>query len=211
MVETVFGEGGVKVLPKECLIGLKKLCEEKDLLLILDEVQCGIGRTGKFFAFDWAGIEPDIVPIAKGIGGGFPIGDCLVNKKASIGMKAGTHGSTFGGNPLAMSVGNAVLDIILEKGFLEHVQDVGNYFEEELKKLQVKYPNIILEVRGKGLLRGIKLKEDNAKFLDHLFKNKMLGVKAAENVIRLLPPLIVTKKEIDKAIIILEKTAKEFT
>jgi acetylornithine/N-succinyldiaminopimelate aminotransferase len=211
MVETVFGEGGVKVLPKECLIGLKKLCEEKDLLLILDEVQCGIGRTGKFFAFDWAGIEPDIVPIAKGIGGGFPIGACLVNKKASIGMKAGTHGSTFGGNPLAMSVGNAVLDIILEKGFLEHVQDVGNYFEEELKKLQVKYPNIILEVRGKGLLRGIKLKEDNAKFLDHLFKNKMLGVKAAENVIRLLPPLIVTKKEIDKAIIILEKTAKEFT
>jgi acetylornithine/N-succinyldiaminopimelate aminotransferase len=211
MVETVFGEGGVKVLPKECLIGLKKLCEEKDLLLILDEVQCGIGRTGKFFAFDWAGIEPDIVPIAKGIGGGFPIGACLVNKKASIGMKAGTHGSTFGGNPLAMSVGNAVLDIILEKGFLEHVQDVGNYFEEELKKLQVKYPNIILEVRGKGLLRGIKLKEDNAKFLDYLFKNKMLAVKAAENVIRLLPPLIVTKKEIDKAIIILEKTAKEFT
>ena len=109
------------------------------------------------------------------------------------------------------SFGNAVLDIILEKGFLEHVQEVGNYFEEELKKLQVKYPNVILEVRGKGLLRGIKLKEDNAKFLDHLFKNKMLGVKAAENVIRLLPPLIVTKKEIDKAIIILEKTAKEFT
>ena len=210
MVETVFGEGGVKVLPNECLVGLKKLCEQHDILLILDEVQCGVGRTGKFFAFEWAGIEPDIVPIAKGIGGGFPIGACLVNKKVSIGMKPGTHGSTFGGNPLAMSVANAVLDIILEKGFLDKVQVVGNYFEEQLKKLQHKYPNVISDVRGKGLLRGIQIKGDSVQFLDQLFKNKMLGVKASENVIRLLPPLIVTKKEIDEGIDILEKTAKEF-
>jgi len=188
----------------------KKTCDEQDILLILDEVQCGVGRTGKFFAFEWAGIEPDIVPIAKGIGGGFPIGVCLVNKKVSIGMKPGTHGSTFGGNPLAMSIGNAVLDIILEKGFLEKVQEIGSYFEEQLKKLQKQYSNIIADVRGKGLLRGIQIKGDSVKFLDQLFKNKMLGVKASDNVIRLLPPLIVTKKEIDEAITIIEKTIKEF-
>jgi acetylornithine/N-succinyldiaminopimelate aminotransferase len=150
------------------------------------------------------------VPIAKGIGGGFPIGVCLVNKKVSIGMKPGTHGSTFGGNPLAMSIGNAVLDIILEKGFLEKVQEIGSYFEEQLKKLQKQYSNIITDVRGKGLLRGIQIKGDSVKFLDQLFKNKMLGVKASDNVIRLLPPLIVTKKEIDEAITIIEKTIKEF-
>ena len=210
MVETILGEGGIRVLPNECLVGLRKLCDEQDILLILDEVQCGVGRTGKFFAFEWAGIEPDIVPIAKGIGGGFPIGVCLVNKKVSIGMKPGTHGSTFGGNPLAMSIGNAVLDIILEKGFLEKVQEIGSYFEEQLKKLQKQYSNIITDVRGKGLLRGIQIKGDSVKFLDQLFKNKMLGVKASDNVIRLLPPLIVTKKEIDEAITIIEKTIKEF-
>ena len=210
MVETILGGGGIRVLPNECLAGLRKLCDEQDILLILDEVQCGVGRTGKFFAFEWAGIEPDIVPIAKGIGGGFPIGVCLVNKKVSIGMKPGTHGSTFGGNPLAMSIGNAVLDIILEKGFLEKVQEIGSYFEEQLKKLQKQYSNIITDVRGKGLLRGIQIKGDSVKFLDQLFKNKMLGVKASDNVIRLLPPLIVTKKEIDEAITIIEKTIKEF-
>lgn len=210
MVETILGEGGIKVLPNECLVGLRKLCDEHDILLILDEVQCGIGRTGKFFAFEWAGIEPDIVPIAKGIGGGFPIGACLVNQKVSVGMKPGTHGSTFGGNPLAMSVGNAVLDIILKKGFLENVQEVGFYFEEQLKKLQEKYPNVVSDVRGKGLLRGIQIKGDSVKFLDQLFNNKMLGVKASDNIIRLLPPLIVSKQEIDEAIIIIEKTITDF-
>ena len=210
MVETILGEGGIKVLPNECLVGLRKLCDEYDILLILDEVQCGIGRTGKFFAFEWAGIEPDIVPIAKGIGGGFPIGACLVNQKVSVGMKPGTHGSTFGGNPLAMSVGNAVLDIILKKGFLENVQEVGFYFEEQLKKLQEKYPNVVSDVRGKGLLRGIQIKGDSVKFLDQLFNNKMLGVKASDNIIRLLPPLIVSKQEIDEAIIIIEKTITDF-
>ena len=209
MVETILGEGGIKIIPDQCLQGLRKLCDEHDLLLILDEVQCGIGRSGKFFAFDWAGIEPDIVPIAKGIGGGFPVGACLVNKKAGSGMKPGNHGSTFGGNPLAMSVGNAVLDIILEKGFLENVIKIGEYFEAQLLKLKEKYPSVIEEVRGKGLLRGIKLKSDNAKFLNELFEHKMLAVKASENVVRLLPPLIVKEKEIDEAISIIEKVCEK--
>ena len=209
MVETILGEGGIKIIPDQCLQGLRKLCDEHDLLLILDEVQCGIGRSGKFFAFEWSGIEPDIVPIAKGIGGGFPVGACLVNKKAGSGMKPGSHGSTFGGNPLAMSVGNAVLDIILEKGFLDQVVKQGKYFENELLKLKEKFPSVIEEVRGKGLLRGIKLKVENTQFLNELFEYKMLAVKASENVVRLLPPLIVTEKEIDEGISIIEKVCEK--
>jgi len=210
MVESILGEGGIKVIPAECLIGLRKICDENDLLLILDEVQCGIGRTGKFFGFEWSGIEPDIVPIAKGIGGGFPIGACLVNKKAGSGMKPGTHGSTFGGNPLAMSIGNAVLDIIFEKNFLDNVISQGNYFEEQLLKIKKKFPHIIEGVRGKGLLKGIKLKVENTKFINQLFEQKLLVVKASENVVRLLPPLIVNKNEIDEAISIIEKVCENF-
>ena len=157
MVETIMGEGGIKVIPDYCLKGLRKLCNKKNILLILDEVQCGIGRSGKFLAFEYANIRPDIVPIAKGIGGGFPLGAVLLNKKAASGMKPGTHGSTFGGNPLAMSVGNAVLDIMFKKGFLIEVKKKGNYFKKELKKIQEKFPNIIKEVRGKGLLIGLVL------------------------------------------------------
>jgi len=210
MVESIFGEGGIKVIPSECLIGLRKICDDNDLLLILDEVQCGIGRTGKFFAFEWSDIQPDIVPIAKGIGGGFPIGACLVNKKAGSGMKPGSHGSTFGGNPLAMSIGNAVLDIIFEKNFLENVISQGNYFEKQLLKIKKKYPHIIEDVRGKGLLKGIKLKVENLKFINQLFEHKLLVVKASENVVRLLPPLIVNKNEIDEAIVIIEKVCRNF-
>ena len=210
MVESILGEGGIKVIPAECLIGLRKICDENDLLLILDEVQCGIGRTGKFFGFEWSGIEPDIVPIAKGIGGGFPIGACLVNKKAGSGMKPGTHGSTFGGNPLAMSIGNAVLDIIFEKNFLDNVISQGNYFEEQLLKIKKKFPHIIEGVRGKGLLKGIKLKVENTKFINQLFEQKLLVVKASENVVRLLPPLIVNKNEIDEAISIIDKVCENF-
>ena len=210
MVESILGEGGIKVIPAECLIGLRKLCDENDLLLILDEVQCGIGRTGKFFAFEWSGIEPDIVPIAKGIGGGFPIGACLVNKKAGSGMKPGSHGSTFGGNPLAMSIGNAVLDIIFEKNFLDNVISQGNYFEEQLLKIKKKFPHIIEGVRGKGLLKGIKLKVENSIFINKLFEQKLLVVKASENVVRLLPPLIVNKNEIDEAISIIDKVCENF-
>lgn len=209
MVESILGEGGIKVIPSECLIGLRKICDEKNLLLILDEVQCGIGRTGKFLAFEWSGITPDIVPIAKAIGGGFPIGACLVNKKAGSGMKPGSHGSTFGGNPLAMSVGNAVLDIILQKGFLSNVIALGEYFEGELLKIKEKFPNIIEDIRGKGLLKGVKLKVDNLTFMNLLFENKLLVVKASENVIRLLPPLTVNKSEIDEAISIIHKACEQ--
>ena len=209
MVESILGEGGIKVIPSECLIGLRKICDEKNLLLILDEVQCGIGRTGKFLAFEWSGINPDIVPIAKAIGGGFPIGACLVNKKAGSGMKPGSHGSTFGGNPLAMSVGNAVLDIILQKGFLSNVIALGEYFEGELLKTKEKFPNIIEDIRGKGLLKGVKLKVDNLTFMNLLFENKLLVVKASENVIRLLPPLTVNKSEIDEAISIIHKACEQ--
>jgi acetylornithine/N-succinyldiaminopimelate aminotransferase len=209
MVESILGEGGIKVIPSECLIGLRKICDEKNLLLILDEVQCGIGRTGKFLAFEWSGINPDIVPIAKAIGGGFPIGACLVNKKAGSGMKPGSHGSTFGGNPLAMSVGNAVLDIILQKGFLSNVIALGEYFDGELLKIKEKFPNIIEDIRGKGLLKGVKLKVDNLRFMNLLFENKLLVVKASENVIRLLPPLTVNKSEIDEAISIIHKACEQ--
>ena len=205
MVETVMGEGGIKVIPDWCLKGLRKLCNEKKILLILDEVQCGIGRTGKFFAFEHAKVKPDIVPIAKGIGGGFPMGAVLMNKKTASGMLPGTHGSTFGGNPLAMSVGTAVLDVVLKKGFLENVTKVSKYFHLELKKLQIEFPSIIKEIRGIGLLVGLQLFEDQTKFIKKLMDSKLLTIRAAENVIRLLPPLTVKKNEIDLAIKIIKQ------
>ena len=204
------GEGGIKVIPEFFLKKLRKLCNKKKILLILDEVQCGIGRTGKFMAYEHAKIKPDIVPIAKGIGGGFPIGAVLVNKKVASGMKPGTHGSTFGGNPLAMSVGNAVIDVLFKKGFLNNVRKNGKYFQQGLKKLKDKYPKIIKEVRGQGLLIGLALYRDQANFIKKLMDNKLLAVKASENVVRLLPPLNVKKKEINLAIKIIEKVCKNF-
>jgi acetylornithine/N-succinyldiaminopimelate aminotransferase len=210
MVETILGEGGIKVIPDYCLVGLRKLCNKKKILLILDEVQCGIGRSGKFFAFEHAKIKPDIVPIAKGIGGGFPIGAVLVNKKVASGMKPGTHGSTFGGNPLAMSAGNAVMDVMFKKGFFSNVTKNGNHFLKGLKKLKEKYPKIIKEVRGKGLLIGLCLHIDQTKFIQKLMDNKLLTVRAAENVVRLLPPLNVTKQEINLGLKILDKVCKSY-
>jgi len=210
MVETILGEGGIKVIPDYCLKDLRKLCNKKNILLILDEVQCGIGRTGKFFAFEHAGITPDIVPIAKGIGGGFPVGACLMTKKVASCMGPGSHGSTFGGNPLAMTVGNAVLDKILKKGFLKSVQAISKYFHSELSKLQSEFPNIIKEVRGLGLLIGIKITPNQNIFIKKLMDNRLLTIRAAENVIRLLPPLNVKKKNIDEAIAILKKVCKNF-
>ena len=210
MVETILGEGGIKVIPDYCLVGLRKLCNKKKILLILDEVQCGIGRSGKFFAFEHAKIKPDIVPIAKGIGGGFPIGAVLVNKKVASGMKPGTHGSTFGGNPLAMSAGNAVMDVMFKKGFLNNVTKNGNHFLKGLKKLKEKYPKIIKEVRGKGLLIGLCLHRDQTKFIQKLMDNKLLTIRAAENVVRLLPPLNVTKQEINLGLKILDKVCKNY-
>jgi len=210
MIEPVFGEGGVKIVPDYCLKGIKELCDEKDILLILDEVQCGTGRTGKFFAFEHSGVIPDIVPIAKGIGGGFPIGACLMNKKVASAMSPGSHGSTFGGNPMAMSIGNGVLDIILKKGFLNNVSKISKYFHKELKKIQSKYPKVIKEIRGLGLLVGIQLFKDPGQVIEQLMKNNLLAVKSSENVVRMLPPLIVKKKEIDQAIGILDKVCNNF-
>jgi acetylornithine/N-succinyldiaminopimelate aminotransferase len=210
MVETIMGEGGIKVIPDYCLKGLRKLCNKKNILLILDEVQCGIGRSGKFFAFEHAKIKPDIVPIAKGIGGGFPIGAVLVNKKVASGMKPGSHGSTFGGNPLAMSVGNAVMDIMFKKGFLGNVTKNGKYFLSELNKLKEKYPKIIKEVRGKGLLLGLCLYKDQTNFIKKLLDNKLLTVRASENVVRLLPPLNVTKQEINLGLKIIDNVCKKY-
>ncbi|MDC0489027.1 aspartate aminotransferase family protein [Pelagibacteraceae bacterium] len=210
MVETIMGEGGIKVIPDYCLKGLRKLCNKKNILLILDEVQCGIGRSGKFFAFEHAKIKPDIVPIAKGIGGGFPIGAVLVNKKVASGMKPGTHGSTFGGNPLAMSAGNAVMDVMFKKGFLGNVTKNGKYFLSELNKLKEKYPKIIKEVRGKGLLLGLCLYKDQTNFIKKLLDNKLLTVRAAENVVRLLPPLNVTKQEINLGLKIIDNVCKKY-
>jgi acetylornithine/N-succinyldiaminopimelate aminotransferase len=205
MIETVMGEGGIKVIPDWCLQGLRKICNKKKILLILDEVQCGIGRSGNFFAFENAKIKPDIVPIAKGIGGGFPLGAVLMNKRVASGMTAGTHGSTFGGNPLAMSVGNAVLDQIFKKGFLTNVKKISKYFYSELNKLKKEFPKVVKEVRGVGLLIGLQLHNDQTKFIQKLMDNKLLTIRAAENVIRILPPLNVKKQEIDLSIKIIRK------
>ncbi len=208
MIETIMGEGGIKVIPNWCIKEIRKLCNKHQILLILDEVQCGIGRTGKFFAFEHAGVKPDIVPIAKGIGGGFPIGAVLMTKKIAKAMVPGTHGSTFGGNPLAMSVGNAVLDQI-NNNLLKNVNSMSEYFFLKLNQIKTKYPNIIKEVRGVGLLIGIQLFNDQSFFIKKLMDNKLLTIRAAENVIRILPPLNVKKKEINLALKIIDKVCKE--
>ena len=210
MVEPIMGEGGIKVIPDWCLRELRKICNKKKILLILDEVQCGIGRTGKFFAFEYSGVKPDIVPIAKGIGGGFPIGAVLMTKKVASVMVPGTHGSTFGGNPIAMNVGNAVLDQIFKKGFLKNIQKTSKYFHNELNKIKKDYPKLIKEVRGVGLLIGLQLFINQSKFIQKLQDNKLLTIRAGENVVRILPPLNVKKPEIDLSIKIIRKVCKEF-
>ena len=209
MVETIMGEGGIKVIPDFCLRELRKLCNKKKILLILDEVQCGIGRSGDFFAFEKSKVKPDIVPIAKGIGGGFPIGAVLMNKKVAAGMIPGTHGSTFGGNPLAMSVGNKVMDIVSNKKFLNNVKKLSKYFLSNLNKIKEKYPNIIKQIRGRGFLIGIQLHQDQTNFIKKLMDNKLLTIRAAENVVRILPPLNVKKKEIDEALKIINKVCSQ--
>ncbi len=210
MIETIMGEGGIKVIPDWCLKGLRKLCNKKNVLLILDEVQCGVGRTGDFFAFEKSKVKPDIVPIAKGIGGGFPIGAVLMNKKVASGMVAGTHGSTFGGNPLAMKVGSKVIDIISNKTFLNNVKKNSNYFHNELNKIKKKFPTIIKEIRGKGYLIGIQLYRDQTNFIKTLMQNNLLTIRAAENVIRILPPLNVKKNEIEQALKIIHKVCIKY-
>jgi acetylornithine/N-succinyldiaminopimelate aminotransferase len=208
LVEPVQGEGGVSPLPKDFLCELRKICDEKGLLLFLDEVQCGVGRTGKLFAYELCCAVPDLVSFAKGIGGGFPLGGLLMKEKVAATLKTGSHGTTFGGNPLATAVGNAVLDVILEKGFLENVQKKGEKLKSELQTLQNKYPAIIEEIRGVGLILGIKVKEPykNDDIKNALIKNKLIVNTAGQNVVRILPPLIITDSHIEEAVDIIDKT-----
>ena len=208
--ETAMGESGIKVHTKKFLREVKKICKKRDILLILDEVQCGIGRSGKFFAYEYANVKPDIVPIAKGIGGGFPIGAVLMTKKVSKCMVPGTHGSTYGGNPLAMAIGNVVMDEVFKKGFLTNVRKNSNYFLKKLNDLKKNYPKVIKEIRGIGLLIGIKVNVDLGNFINKLTNNKLLTIRAAENVVRILPPLNVKKREIDQALKILNKVCSEY-
>ncbi len=211
LIEPIQGEGGIRTVSKEFLQELRSLCDEYGLLLILDEVQCGIGRTGKLFAYEWAGITPDIMAVAKGIGGGFPLGACLATAEAASGMVTGTHGSTYGGNPLAMAVGNAVLDVVLADGFLQHVRDVALVFRQGLASLADRFPDIIEEIRGEGLMLGIKAKVPSADLLKAIRAERLLAVPAGENVIRLLPPLVTTAEEAREGLARLERAAEQLT
>ncbi|GHF12905.1 acetylornithine aminotransferase [Kordiimonas sediminis] len=206
MVETVQGEGGIRPLPVETLRALRQICDDHGLLLVFDEIQCGMGRTGKLFAYEWADITPDIVTCAKGIGGGFPMGACLATKEAASGMTAGTHGTTYGGNPLAMAVGNAVLDEMLKPGFLDHVQEMSSLLLGRLGALQQRYPDMIAEVRGTGLMVGIRTPDIEPRLaVPDLVSRGLCAAPAGENVIRMLPPLILTETDIDDAMEILDK------
>ena len=200
LIEPIQGEGGVSVLPVECLNGLRKLCDENNILLIFDEVQCGFLRSGKMFAYQWSDIKPDIMTTAKAIANGFPLGATMTTKKVGEVMNHGTHGSTYGGNPLAVAVGNAVLDLMQKKDFLENLEKVSSYFFLGLQDISNKYPDSISEIRGKGLILGLKCVKDNITFVEELRKQKMLSIKAGDNVVRLLPPLTLSIKECDEAL-----------
>jgi acetylornithine/N-succinyldiaminopimelate aminotransferase len=210
LIEPIQGEGGVRPVPPRMLKRLRQICDEHGLLLLLDEVQTGVGRTGKLFAHEWADIEPDIMAIAKGIGGGFPVGACLATAEAAQGMTAGTHGSTFGGNPLAMAVGNAVLDIILADGFLDRVRQLGLNFKQKLAGLKDSHPDIIEDVRGDGLLVGIKTKVPNTDFVTAAIDQQLLSVAAGDNVVRLMPPLIVSEDDLADAVARLDRACQSF-
>jgi acetylornithine/N-succinyldiaminopimelate aminotransferase len=196
LVEPVQGEGGIRQFPTQSLKRLRELCDKHGLLLIYDEVQCGIGRTGKLFAYEWSGVEPDLMAIAKGIGGGFPMGACLATDAAAIGMTAGVHGTTFGGNPLAMAVGNAVLDVVLEDGFLDGVGRNALLMKQGLAAIADEFPEIIGDIRGIGLMLGLKCVALNSKVSAALRDQKVLSVPAGDNVVRLLPPLTISEDEI---------------
>ena len=200
LLEPIQGEGGIRVVPEQCLKGIREFCDENKILLILDEVQCGVGRTGKLFAHEWAGIEPDIMMVAKGIGGGFPLGAVLAKENAASGMTAGTHGSTYGGNPLGCSVGLKVMDIISNPNFLLDVNHKAKNFRAGLSELLNKNTSIFEEVRGKGLMLGLKCKVQNIDVVNAGYSNKLLTVPAGDNVVRLLPPLTISDKEIKQAL-----------
>jgi acetylornithine/N-succinyldiaminopimelate aminotransferase len=207
LVEPVQGEGGMRRASGDYLRALRQVADEFGLLLFFDEVQCGMGRTGKLFAHQWADVEPDIVATAKGLGGGFPVGACLAKEKAARALTAGSHGSTFGGNPLAMAVGNAVLDVLLAEGFLEHVQLMAARLHTGLDELARRYPDLIEEVRGQGLMIGLKCRVPNTEMVAQLRANRMLAVGAGDNVVRLLPPLIIEERHVEEALGILARTA----
>ena len=200
LIEPIQGEGGVRVAPPAVMRAFRQLCDERGLLLVLDEVQTGLGRTGDFFAYERTGIKPDIMAIAKGIGGGFPLGACLATTEAAKGMTVGTHGSTYGGNPLAVAVGNAVLDIILAPGFLDGVRRTTLLLKQRLAELKDRHPAVIAEVRGEGLLIGLRSIIPNMQLVDALRVEKMLTAAAGDNVVRLLPPLIIGEAEIGEAV-----------
>ena len=207
MIEPIQGEGGLRSVPMRFLKLLRELCDEHGLLLIFDEIQTGVGRTGKFFAYEHNGVAPDIMAIAKGIGGGFPMGACLATEAAAAGMVLGTHGTTFGGNPLAMAVGNAVLDVILEPGFIERVAQVSLRLKQSLAELKDKHPDVIEEIRGQGLMLGLKLRTPNTDFVAEARAVGLLVVAAGDNVVRLLPPLIIGDAEVSEALARLDKAA----
>jgi acetylornithine/N-succinyldiaminopimelate aminotransferase len=208
LIEPIQGEGGMRAADTDFLRALRRLCDEKGLLLILDEIQTGAGRTGKFFAHEWAGVVPDIVATAKGIGGGFPLGAVLATADAAKGMTAGTHGSTYGGNPLGMAVGNEAVAMILEPGFLDHVGAAGSYLRQQLARLVAAHPETFEEVRGQGLLLGLKLKVPVGVFVDAARAQGLLTVAAGENVVRILPPLNVSEAEMREGVAMLEKAAQ---
>jgi len=207
MIEPIQGEGGLRSVPARFLKLLRELCDENGLLLIFDEIQTGVGRTGKFFSYEMYGIAPDIMSIAKGIGGGFPMGACLATEEAASGMTLGTHGTTFGGNPLAMAVGNAVLDVVLAPGFIEKVGQISLRLKQSLAELKDKHPQVIEEIRGEGLMLGLKLRTLNTDFVTEARAQGLLVVGAGDNVVRLLPPLIITEADVAEAVSRLDRAA----
>ena len=211
MVEPIQGEGGVRAAPEGYLRGLREIADEFGLLLAYDEVQCGMGRTGKLFAHEWESAPPDVMAIAKALGNGFPVGACLATERAAVGMVAGTHGSTFGGNPLAMAAGNAVLDVMLEPGFLSRVETMAERLRTRLEMLVGSYPKLFAELRGSGLLLGIRCIVPAADFVAKLRQNGLLTLTAGENVLRILPPLIVGEREINVALDVMNKVAREWS
>jgi acetylornithine/N-succinyldiaminopimelate aminotransferase len=207
VIEPIQGEGGIRSFSAEFLRGLRKLCDDKGLLLIFDEIQTGMGRTGKLFAHEWAGMEPDIMAIAKGIGGGFPLGACLATAEAAKGMTVGTHGSTYGGNPLAMAVGNAAIDLATAPGFLDHVNKVANYLGQQLGALVAGHPTIFEAVRGQGLMLGLKMKVPNGDFIAAARDVGLVVLPAGDNVVRLLPPLTLSEGEAREGVALMSKAA----
>jgi len=205
LVEPIQGEGGVRVPPSSFLRGLRALCDQHGLLLIFDEIQTGFARTGDLFVYQRVGVKPDIMTIAKALGGGFPVGACLATAEAGKGMTAGTHGSTFGGNPLAMAVGNAVLDVMLAPGFIQHVRDIGLLFKQRLAEIKDRHSAVVAEVRGEGLLIGLRMVPPVSEMVDELRNEKMITVAAGDNVVRLLPPLIIGEAEVAEAIACIDR------